>query len=235
MATLIKGIKSIYEGIVSLIYPNSCPFEITHECSMKDYCSPEGWNDKVCHFCINEFVDLNLTPRIEENGVLIHSVAEYKNEVKTIIQKFKWSIPALALPIAELMKYKINNSSLKDQKFDYIVPVPGLISEDRNWTPSLLLAQELSELLNIKINEPLEKITETNAHRLDKVGRTEATKKAYTLKEDISQFQKQEQRILLIDDLIASGNTIDVCSDLLLSLNPNNIITAITFAVVSPS
>ena len=84
MATLIKGIKSIYEGIVSLIYPNSCPFEITHECSMKDYCSPEGWNDKVCHFCFNEFVDLNLTPRIEENGVLIHSVAEYKNEVKTV-------------------------------------------------------------------------------------------------------------------------------------------------------
>ncbi len=235
MATLIKGIKSVYEGIVNLIYPNSCPFEIAHECSMKNYCSPHGWNDKVCNFCFNEFVDLDLMPRLDKNGISIYSVAEYKNEPKTIIQKFKWSLPALALPIAELIKYKINNSVLEHQKFDCIVAVPGLLSEDRAWISSLLLAEELSELLNIELSEPLEKLEETNVHLLDKSGRKEMTKKAYALKENINLLQKEEQKILLIDDLIASGNTISTCIDLLLALNPNNKIIAITFATVSPS
>lgn len=231
-------LKTIYDGLLNLIYEPECPFDIESTCSLKGTCSADGWVNKVCALCFNELVDLELNPRRDPSGFTIHSAAEYKNEARTIIQKMKWSNPKLARPISELMNFKLNNISSMNPYWDFIVPVPGIIQEERNWIPSLLLGKELSVLTKTALIEPLAKVKETKLFKLGKEQRQETVKDAYAVNGENSQAlkalkEKEAAKVLLVDDLIASGVTLHTCAKLLKEINPNCEITAVTFASVS--
>ncbi|MDJ0625857.1 MAG: phosphoribosyltransferase family protein [Candidatus Caenarcaniphilales bacterium] len=230
-------IKSLYESFLDLLYEHKCPFEIEHICSMHGHCSADGWSKKVCSFCFNELVDLSLEPRRDLIDLeLVVSAAEYKNEAKTITQKFKWSNPKLVHPIAELINYKLTNCP-EFPDIDYLIPVPGLMNEDRNWLPSVLLSQELSKLLEKPYIEPLQKSQETKLYRLDKVNRRKTVQNSYQIKPShkhgLKNYAFEGKKLLIVDDLIASGSTIEICAQLLKRIHPENKIYAVTFTSVS--
>lgn len=230
-------IKSLYESLLDLLYEHRCPFEAEHICSVHGHCTADGWHNKVCSFCFNELVDLSLKSRKNLDGIQeVISAAEYKNHAKTIIQKLKWSNPVIARAVAELMHYKLTNI-IKNIDFDYLVPVPGLTNEDRDWVPSLLLTEELSKLLDIPFIEPIQKIEETRLFKLDKQKRKEAVKGAYEIKathnHGLKSYALEGKKLLLIDDIVTSGATLEVCAELLKQINQDNKVSALTFASVS--
>lgn len=240
-------IKNLYENIINLLYEPQCPFEAESACSMNAFCSPSDTQGKLCNFCFNEFVDLNIPPRSDLAGIeKVFSCAEYKNNFKTIIKKLKWTNPKLASPIAELIHYKLT-SVAPFLNFDCVVPVPALPDEETAGAPSVLLAKELAKMYKKPLYEPLKKIKETNLHRLSKTERQEHIKGAYGLHADFQGDLKDSRKItsdtnissiapktfLLVDDIVTTGITLSSCAKLIKSLNPQNIVYAVTYASVT--
>ncbi len=232
-------IKNICDGLLNLIYEPSCPFELESSCSLREFCSADGWTKKVCGLCFNELVDLEIPARPVEDNLLVHSAALYKDDAKKILHRFKWVEPKLAKPIAELMVYKFSDVFAKPS-FDFIVYVPGLLSQERDWIPSHLLAKELSSILKIPVfNDLLIKTQETKLHKLSLEQRLEIVKTAYSRNnfsnDKVSAFDSTPKNILLIDDLITSGATISFCSSEIKKGNPEHKITGLTFLTVPQS
>jgi len=121
-------------------------------------------------------------------------------------------------------------AELSDLKFDYAVSAPGLPNKDRDWIPSQLLTKEISTLLNIPLQEGLLlKSHQTQFHTLDRTGRLRAIKQAYQRTKEHKDFDDKAKKILLIDDLVASGLTLKACAAELKKSNDNHEIWALTF------
>jgi predicted amidophosphoribosyltransferase len=229
------AIQEIYEGFLNLLYEPSCPFGLEHSCSPENVCTADGWSSKVCGFCLNELVDLKLAVREDITNLPVYSAALYLEDAKKINHKFKWVEPKLARPIAELINYKLLNAGIT-LDFDYLVPVPGLPSEDRDWIPSLLLAKELGNLLKIPVlSDALVKTGETRLYKLGKQQRFEAVSNFYarnSCAETTAELDSEPRKIFLIDDLIASGATLMSCANQLWQGNLGHKITGVTFTCV---
>ncbi len=228
-------LHNIYNNLLGLLYEPECPFGIESNCSLASFCSAENWSSKVCELCFNELVDLELKPRDVSGLNKVYSAAPYLHAPKQLVHKLKWIEPKLAKPIAELMAYKLNTYHLQ---FDYIIPVPGLVSEDRAWIPSVLLAKELSQLLKITyFDDILLKNQETKFSKLSKRERLKIVTAAYQrnnfANEKIKTFDTSPRKILLIDDLITSGATLRTCAKALKQGNPEHEIIGLTFASVN--
>jgi predicted amidophosphoribosyltransferase len=230
-------LQDIYDSLINLLYEPVCPFGIEHSCSLSQHCQADGWDNKVCGLCCNELVDEKLQPRQDLAELAVYPAAEYLGEVKKILHRFKWVEPKLARPIAELMSYKLL-SSLSKAKFDYVLPVPGFEMEERNWVPSILLAKELSQTLKIPLfDELLMKTQETKLHKLNKDHRKNAVNAAYQrtnfANESVTIFDSEPRKILLVDDLVTSGATLDACAKEIKKGNSQHQITGVTFASVT--
>ncbi|MDX1921436.1 MAG: hypothetical protein SFU25_11975 [Candidatus Caenarcaniphilales bacterium] len=230
-------LRNLYDNIINLLYEPQCPFEVEAECSINDYYSPGIYQGKVCNFCFNEFVDLNVSPREGlENLQKVYASAEYKDNCKTIIKKLKWSNPKLAGPIAELMHYKLTCTA-PFLEFDSIVPVPGMPDEESTGAHSVLLAKELAKIYRKPFWEPLKKLKETNLHKCAKLQRKEVIQGAYALKQSsemgAEQLMIKPKTVLLVDDIVTTGITLSTCAGLIKQLNNSNQIFAVTYASVT--
>lgn len=227
-------LQNIYDGLLNLLYEPQCPFGIEHNCSLENFCAPSGLN-KVCELCLNELADLEIEPREVSPLTEVYSVAKYLYIPKQLVHRLKWTEPKLAKPIAELIAFKLNHYNLQ---FDYIMPVPGLVSEDRAWIPSVLLAKELSQILKIPyFDDILLKTQETKFSKLSKKERLKIVNASYQrnnfTNEKIQSFDSEPRKIVLIDDLITSGATLKTCAKAIKKGCPEHQITGFTFACVN--
>jgi predicted amidophosphoribosyltransferase len=235
MSSLVNRIKVICDSLLNFVYEPSCPFELEETCSVGSFCSADGVTNKACSMCFNEFVDLELQPRLLDGCLSVISAAEYKLEARTIVHKLKWTSPQLGLPVSELLIHKLRFMKLDIESFDGIVPVPGIITPERDWVPSLELAKGMSKNLNIPLLTPLIKVMETKFFQHGKEKRSQLAEAAIQLSPDIEVTSRLRslEKILLVDDLVASGSTLLRCFNLLKEINPSLQVTAVTFASVT--
>jgi ComF family protein len=144
------------------------------------------------------------------------AVVKYDEFSKSLITKFKYADKTYAAKyFAELM-YKQAKEILPD--IDFIAPVPlhKLRMISRKFNQSALLAAYISKLSGIEtIPDLLFRIKNTGQQtRLNKKSRSQNIAQAFILNEKYRQ-KISAKNILLIDDVITSGATINACCRIL--------------------
>lgn len=112
-------------------------------------------------------------------------------------------------------------------KADYVVPVPLSRRKlyTRGYNQSALIGQALAEKLNIPLEENaiLRYNTMIDQHRLSSEMRSESAKSIYYANEKVDIKGKT---IILCDDIITTGSTINECARVLLDMGADNVIAA---------
>lgn len=130
----------------------------------------------------------------------------YKEPFRTTLWRFKFrNETSLAAPLAKRMALAMD----AERAFDCIVPVP--ISRERlrerGYNQSALLARALSEQTGVPYRELLEKTRHNRTqHRLSAKERADNVRGAYRAE------PTEEQRILLVDDIVTTGATVRECA-----------------------
>ena len=133
-----------------------------------------------------------------------------EGRVQQLLHALKYSNhPELGEMIGEVYGQELVQANL-DQKFTMIVPVPLHASRKRKrgYNQSEEFARGLSKSLNIPFAD-----TETQT-RKSKLSRWQNVSEVFQVK-DINQVQGQH--ILLVDDVITTGATIEACAQILLA------------------
>ena len=137
----------------------------------------------------------------------------YKGNVRTSILKFKSDgAKYLAKPFAKFMFDKLKENNIN---FDIIVPVPSHKDtiKKRGYNPAKLLADEIAILSGKPVCEAIIKNVKTkNQKFLNFKDRQENLIDSMTL---VDKNSIKDKVILLVDDVLTTGATLNYCSELL--------------------
>lgn len=154
----------------------------------------------------------------------------YDRFMKEIIKRFKFNDASyLYKPLAALMLSTIYKEGL-DKQIDLVTFVPSHRRKEaiRGYNQTELLAAFISKKLNIPIFKGLLKVKITkDQHFLDGGERERNLSGAFLVKR---KKEIKDKRILLIDDILTSGSTIQECSRV---LKENEAKTIIALALTS--
>ncbi len=184
-----------------LFFPERCP-----------YCGklvePE---ELACEKCLVAVRKKHLAIQSGAGGFRCLSSFVYDGKIRKIILRIKYYertqfIAQLAAFLAEDIRAVYGGDS-----FDLITGVPMYPNDqlEREYNQSELLAMRLSELLSMPHCTILKKVKKTKKqHSLNYADRKTNLSGAFRLCEDADIRGK---RILLVDDIVTSGNTLDYC------------------------
>ena len=223
--------------ILDLLFPPRCA-----------YCKEVVPIDEVlCEQCTgllrDRFADVKLCPRcgktaescICKYGLCFKgcvTVFEYSGKTTSEIFRILKTDPESKMSdkLAELMAEKFAQSDISKLDFDFITNVPASSKtlEQKGFDHAALLAQKLSAIVGIPYCVPpiIRKDDSEIQHKLKGSQRRQNAEKSYRAAKDTSVFG----RVLLVDDIITTGATRDICGRLLLSLGAKEVycITAAT-------
>lgn len=194
-----------------------CPFEIysDNECEYNVNYINSKTNCTQCNLKITgQFLEAR---EVFSNITEAYSLTKYIQPARDLVHQHKWSAPSLSVYFGQSLHHEFKDI-INQWKIDYIIPVPSFISRERPWSPSLLLAIRLAELSRIKILPAvLKKEKATHLYSQSKQTRKENLQGAFSLGE----LPRGQYNILLVDDLIASGLSVEQSAQLLKSQNSN--------------
>ncbi|MGN1043427.1 MAG: ComF family protein [Acutalibacteraceae bacterium] len=110
------------------------------------------------------------------------------------------------------------------EKVDFIVPVPISLKRkmQRKYNQCEILTEEISKILDIPYQNVLLKIVDNPAqHDIASVYKSENVKNVYKVN---TNFEIKGKKILLIDDVCTTGNTLRECSKTLLSSGAESVL-----------
>lgn len=190
-------------------------YPICHECLKNNYFN-DGNRCKICDIRIKEGNIIcdnckNHKPKFEK----AFCPFIYTDNVRKSILKFKSnSAKYLAKPFAKFMFDRLEKEKVN---FDIIVPVP--VHKDtlkkRGYNQAKLLADEISILSGKRVVEALIKTVKTdNQKSLKFKERQENLIDSMTL---IDKTLVKDKVVLIVDDVLTTGATLNYCSELLKS------------------
>lgn len=138
------------------------------------------------------------------DGVMRQGILRYKKEARPYITAL------FARELAETVRREYG-----EEAFTCVVPVPmyEAAQKERGFNPVALLARELAEQLGVPYAEPLVKILDTPAQKeLPAARRRGNLIGAFDLR---GGADVRQARILLVDDVITTGSTLDECAKML--------------------
>jgi ComF family protein len=239
----VMSMRNFLLRIINLFYPNTCSScgEDLHALLKTKICDKckkafPAIKGLVCQKCGMPLPDggefcymCRKYPR-EHNFDKMRSVYLYKDNVRKLILKFKYSNRAfLAKDFGLFMYETMKNYSFYDET-DFMIPVPLNIL--RRIKRGYNQAELLAEVLSLKSNVPVlknvlfrKKITKQQ-FKLSKIERAKNIKDSFSVKNN--EFVK-DKIILLIDDIATTLATISACS-LVLKRAGAKKVYALTFA-----
>ena len=201
-------------------------FPLSYTC---DSCGIETFDGNLCPECLNNTtfnnkntcpvcgrktvrkeicIECKARPPLFEYGM---SALIYEGTAVTLIHKFKNGDAYLRDYFADLIVEKLNDFL----QFDYIayVPMTKKAESRRGYNQSKLLAQSISERINIPVTDVIEKIKDTTAQKaLTSKDRAKNLEGSFKAK---SKNALLDKNVLLIDDILTTGATADaVCMSL---------------------
>ncbi len=200
--------KNFIEPVVSIALPALCVFcQSQLEAERKVVC--KQCFDKLPHLPLH-FID---TLKDEINSAYfedLYVVYQFNPEFKTLIHLLKYN---RFLTIAKYFAKSLA-ATVDSQRYDFVtgVPLHPIKERERGYNQSFLIAGHVGSLLNIPFNDKLIRRVKNTASQttLNRDKRIENVKQAFVSKRDL-----QNKRILLIDDVITTGNTLDACAQVL--------------------
>ncbi len=187
-------------------------------------CKEEGAD--VCEFCFNQFIPSN---KIILDNVEVLPCFEYGLEVGKILKGIKYQGRAETAKIIASFIYRYYKQEL--QEGDLLVPIPAsfLTLVKRRYNVPNLICLYLQKKLKIKTVNLLKKVNNKSQVGLQKEQRWANAENFFTLKK----FNNlQDKTVLLIDDVLTTGATIQAGVNKINELKPKKII-ALTFAFKS--
>lgn len=164
----------------------------------------------VCQSCWQQLPWLKQS--IERNQQQIMVACHYQYPIDRIIQQFKYE--------QKLHHQRLLNGLLLQPrlpKVHAIVPMP--ISTDRlverGFNQSLLLAQALSEHLNIPVWQPVQRLAQHSQKGLSRLERLENIEQQFVA---APPNQIRYRKVLIVDDVVTTGSSITALSQVLQQL-----------------
>jgi ComF family protein len=194
----------IIENFLNLIYPPVCGF--CNQICEESLC-------KKCKIKIKKY-EINSIRKVKDKYFdELLCLFRYEDVIRDILIKYKFQNKAYLYKTFSkiILKNKKIYSFLK--KYDIIIPVP--ISKKRNiqrgYNQSYLIAKEIATNSNLKCeNKCLVKQKDTiEQSKLNKNQREINVKDVYRL---INKEKILNKKILLIDDIYTTGNTVNECA-----------------------
>ena len=209
--------REMLETIKNLIYPPKCG--ICGKLNKKYLC--RECKKKLERYAICEILE-NRNPYIFFDEQI--SIFSYKSLIRNEILSFKFGEASYLYKT--FVNFLIKNQKVfqKIKSYDIIIPVP--ISKkrkrERGYNQSLLIAREISKNTNIEIAQNcLYKTKNTiEQSKLNREEREKNVQNVYTIK---NEQILENKKILLIDDILTTGNTLNSCSKELKKGKPDKI------------
>lgn len=210
----------IYENILNLIYPQVCG--ICGKLNSKSLCNKcKTKLQKEYQFQIDNYEE-----DISKNFIEHSYFFRYENLIRSQIIAIKFQEkPYIYKTIAYFLKNMEKSfENLKKYDIIIIVPISKQRKKDRGYNQSELIAKEISKIINIPVAKNiLYKIKNTIPQSsLNKKQREENAKGVYKVHNITKLYNK---KILIIDDIYTTGNTVNECANMLLQkgIKRNNI------------
>ena len=219
-------------SISLLLFPENCP--LCNSALVKG-------EESICLSCLSDlpysyFWSWRENPAEEllQETIEVERVASlflYREESnwKRAIHKFKYGCDLkLGLFLASILATKLLESGWRDY-IDIVIPVPlhPLKKWRRGYNQSAIIASKIADILNLPMVESFLKrrkygVTQTHKNR---ERRQKGVKKAFVLtKKGIEGLEGK--RVLLVDDVLTTGATIEGCFNALLKGAPNSVLVA---------
>lgn len=224
------------EDFVSLTFPNNCP-----GCGYALFKNEDFLCTKCLHnlpFTTYEKDSVNTVDKIFFGRCYIEkatSVVFFHKQ--SIVQKLLYSIkyknnPELAKFLGAIMFNKVKDSSFLNS-IDLIIPVPLHSKKQsiRGYNQAEKIADGISSLSSIPIDTcSLQRLVHINS--LTKMNRNERREKIKTAFSIKNENVLENKHILLVDDVITTGATLESCA-ILLNQIANCKVSIISFAIAS--
>jgi competence protein ComFC len=191
-------ITKLAKGLLDLIFPPMC-----HGCGRVD----TQW----CDVCLDELVSSPIQIKEYEHKTLtgLCATGEHIGKLQQAIQAFKYhDTQQLADPLGKRLATALVQ---KRWTFDTIIPVPlhADRQRERGYNQAYLLSQQVGNIMNIPCQPQfLTRHRDTGQQvSLNAQDRRDNVKDAFMATADVA-----GQSILLIDDVVTTGATLDACA-----------------------
>ena len=149
---------------------------------------------------------------------------QYSGEIRDTILNYKFNEKSYIY--RTFLEFIKNNEKICAQikKYDIIIPVPVSKKrfKQRGYNQSALIAKNLAKTLNIDYKENvLIKIKDNKPQsEMGQDKRKSNVKDVYKIKNQEKIYQK---RVLILDDIFTTGNTVNECAKVLIENSANNV------------
>lgn len=213
-------IKKARDSFADIFYTVKCP-----------YCRKViNKNEYACKKCAETFPEFSII-MYAVGGFKCVSPLPYNGNFASAVKRFKFYNQGIyAKQFAMLMSERILRE-YNCEKFDIItcVPMHKNSLKLRKYNQAKLLALQCAEILKIPYADTLEKIKENKAQH--SIKGSERAKNVRGVYQVIDKELIKDKNILIIDDIITTGNTLGECAKMLEKAGCKNICCATICAV----
>lgn len=170
-------------------------------------------NDPVCEKCKKEIIPHQIMHQTESSYCM--AVFGYSGVVRDSIIRFKFHGYREYAAFYGRKMAEVFLKSAENNVPDLLVPVPlsKRRLKKRGYNQATLLAREMEKVLAIPCKECLQKVkNNAQQHDLNKARRQSNVKGVYRVLPD---FSVKGKKILLVDDIVTTGATLDECAKVL--------------------
>ncbi len=199
-----KTISKFKSAVAGIIFPCRCPY--CHIVIRRD--------EYACKKCADKLPKI-VYHRFAIGGAPCASPLPYLNEYANAVKRFKFSGKGYLAQAFSFLIAKAVRESYGEYSFDFITCVPMHISSlrSRRYNQAEKLARECSERLDIPFLDVLEQHKKKAAQHSCK--RSERAKNVQGVFRVADKPAVKGRNILLIDDIITTGNTLGECVKIL--------------------
>lgn len=210
LISFIKGVVKIQKNILDFIYPQVCG--ICGKVNVKSLCNKCKIKlEKEFKYEVDNYKD-----DISKNFIEHHYFFKYENLIRNQILALKFQEkPYIYKTIANFLKnMKKSFENLKKYDIIIVIPISKQREKNRGYNQSYIISKEISKIIQVPIvNNILVKTKDTVPQSsLDKKGREKNTKGVYKV---IDTTKLTNKKILLVDDIYTTGNTVNECAKML--------------------
>ena len=230
----MQGARAVLETLRDLFYPLHCAGcrvalkkgWLCSDCqeAIKPVSKPR------CETCsqpffgmMDQFVCVNCRGRAFHFECAV-AVMQSRGVLRELIHRLKYGGELwLAQPLGDFLELGLSDERLEDEEFDAIVPVPlhSLRQREREFNQSEILCQELAGRKGLPVLDVLKRVryTVTQTH-FDRRRRMQNLQDAFTMRQNAD---VQGKHLLLVDDVLTTGSTLDECARVLLEAGAESV------------
>lgn len=212
-------IKILTSATLDIFYPNQC-----------EICQLDLQSDEE-HICLSCLYDLPFIKNIESYQRSLdqlfqgraeveqtHSLFNFQsgNQIQKVLHQIKYHKKT---KLAEFFGSKLAEDMQSDAQFDFIVPVPLHPKKlrKRGYNQATVISKGISQSLGVQLNEKILKRIKHNPSQttVNKFDRWENVRSIF---EVVKPERIKNKHILLVDDVLTTGATIEACLKQLLKV-----------------